>query len=432
MQGLVRVAVACTTLAALQAAVAGDVTHDVAAQEPGLEALYRDLHAHPELAFHETRTAALLADRLRAAGYRVTTGVGGTGVVGVLENGAGPVAMLRTELDALPIEEKTGLPFASHERASNGQGVTVPVAHACGHDLHMAGWVGTAQWMAAHRDRWRGTLVLVGQPAEEETRGAQAMVADGLLTRFPRPDYALGVHDDPGLPAGQVGFHPGAFRASRDTVEIVVHGRGGHAAKPQNAVDPIVIAARTVLALQTIVSREVDPLSPAVVTVTEVHGGTPASVIPDEARLRVSVRTFDPATRARILDSIRRQAAAEAAAAAAPAPPDVTVTADVEPVENDPELTARLAAALRRALGPEAAREMPVRMTSEDFSVYGHAGIRAVLFHIGAVPPAVLASGGSHPDVHSPQWAPAVEATLPALVAAEIVMLTDLLPGPRR
>ena len=400
---------------------------EIAAIEPELESLYRDLHEHPELAFHEQRTAAALADRLKALGFEVTTQVGGTGLVAILRNGPGPVVMLRTELDALPIEEKTGLPFASKAKGLDSEGRVVPVAHACGHDLHMAGWYGTAKIMARRRDKWHGTLMLVGQPAEEITRGAAAMLADGLFTRFQKPDFAISVHDEPSLPSGKVGFHSGFFRASSDTVDVTIFGRGGHGAKPQLTVDPIVLAARAVLGIQTIVSRETDPLSPAVVTIGSIHGGTAGNVIPDSVRMQMSVRSYDEKVRKHLLASIKRQLDAEAAAADAPSPPSIKITPGAEAVYNDPQLTARLVDVLRRDLGPESVVEMPAKMTSEDFSEYGRAGVPAVLLHIGAVNPAILASGAKVPDLHSPEWFPELEPTLRSLVAAEVVMLMDLL-----
>ena len=403
---------------------------EIAALEPELEGLYRDLHEHPELAFHEERTASALAERLSALGFEVTTGVGQTGLVAILRNGSGPVVMLRTELDALPIEEKTGLPFASKSKGLDSEGKEVPVSHACGHDLHMTGWYGTAKIMARRRSTWHGTLMLIGQPAEEVFRGAAAMLADGLFTRFPKPDFAISMHDEPSLPSGKVGFHAGLFRASMDSVDVTMYGRGGHGGKPQTTVDPIVLSARAILGIQTIVSRETDPLSPAVVTIGAIHGGTAGNVIPDEVRMLMSVRSYDEKVRKHLLESIKRQLNAEAAAVDAPSPPSIKVVPGAEAVYNDPEVTARLVAALRRDLGPDSAVEMPAKMTSEDFSAYGRAGVRAVLLHIGAVNPAELASGAKLPDLHSPKWVPELEPTLRSLVAAEVVMLTELLVAP--
>ena len=408
---------------------AGQVMPELTAIQPDIEALYRDLHQHPELGFHEIRTAGTLAARLKALGYEVTTGVGKTGVVAILRNGPGPVVMLRTELDALPIEEKTGLAFASTATTRNDAGEIVHVAHACGHDLHMAGWIGTAEVMAGRRAGWHGTLMLVGQPAEEVAGGAEAMLADGLFTRFQKPDYAIGMHDDASLPSGQVGFHAGYFRASADTLEVTIYGRGGHGAYPHMAVDPIVIAARSILGFQTIVSRETNPLSPAVVTVGAIHAGTASNIIPDQVRMLMTVRAFDPQVREHLLASIKRQLDAEATAADAPTLPLIKNTDRADVVYNDPALTVHLAKVLSRDLGPDSVREMPAQMGAEDFSQYGRAGVKAVLLHIGAVDPAVLASGKSIPGLHSPQWAPQLEPTLRSLVAAEVVMLTDLLAG---
>jgi amidohydrolase len=392
---------------------------DVNALYPGIEKLYIDLHRNPELAFQETQTAAKLAARLKEFGFEVTTGVGGTGVVGLLKNGAGPTVMLRTELDALPVTEQTGLPFASK---------TPGVMHACGHDIHMAAWAGTAQWMSEHREQWHGTLMLIGQPAEEVGSGAAAMLKDGLFTRFPKPDYAIALHDDDTLPAGQIGYHAGFFRSAADFPTVTIFGRGGHGAMPQSTVDPIVLAARIILAWQTIISREDDPLNPAVITVGSIHGGTKNNIIPDQVTLQLSVRTFDPQVRKHVLEAIARIARGEAAAAGAPREPLVEPTpgmATVEAVYNDPELTKRLAAALKGS------SEMPAKMTSEDFSEYGRAGVKAVLLHIGAVDADKLAeskqSGKPLPAPHSPEWAPVREPTLKAAVQAETTALVNLL-----
>jgi amidohydrolase len=409
---------------------AGLVVPELTTLQPKLEALYRDLHEHPELAFHEVRTADILAKRLKALGYEVTTGVGKTGIVAILRNGPGPVIMLRTELDALPVEEKTGLAFASKATMRNDAGQTVPLAHACGHDLHMTGWLGTATVMAGRKDRWHGTLMLVGQPAEEIVGGASAMLADGLFSKFPKPDIVIGIHDEPTLPSGQVGYHAGFFRASADTLDVIIFGRGGHGAYPQRTVDPIVIAARSVLGIQTIVSRETNPLSPAVITVGAIHGGTVANIIPDQVQMLLTVRAFDPKVREHLLAAIRRQLDAEATAADAPAMPSIKIIGGTDAVYNDPALTAHITEVLSRELGENSVHEMPAQMGSEDFSQYGRAGAKSLLLHIGAVDPAELASGKILPGLHSPQWAPQVEPTLRSMVAAEVVILTDLLNAP--
>lgn len=402
---------------------------------PDLETLYIDLHRNPELAFQETQTASKLAARMKALGFEVTTGIGKTGVVAVMKNGAGPTAMMRTELDALPVAEKTGLPFASTVVTKNAAGQATPVMHACGHDLHMAAWAGTARLMAEHRDRWRGTLVMVGQPAEEGSSGAAAMLKDGLFTRFPRPDFALSLHDDDTMPSGTIGYHPGFFRAMSDAVTITVYGRGGHSAMPHNTIDPIVLASRIVVSLQTVVARENNPVDPVVVTVGSIHGGTAGNVIPDEVRLQLSVRTYTNAVRTRTLDAIRRIARGEAIAAGAPREPLIDAPAEGNPpVYNDPALTTRLAAALKRGMGDAQVVEMPQKMTSEDFAQYGLAGVPAVLLHIGAVSPAKLAqvrqTGIPVPAPHSPEWAPDLEPTLKGAVRAEVTALLELLRVP--
>jgi len=401
---------------------------------PDIEALYIDLHRNPELAFQETQTAAKLAARMKALGFDVTTGVGRTGIVAVMKNGPGPTVMLRTELDALPVEEKTGLPFASTVVVKNDSGQSTPVMHACGHDLHMSAWAGTARLMAEHRDRWHGTLIMVGQPAEERSDGASAMLKDGLFTRFPRPDFALSLHDDDTMPAGTIGYHPGPFRAMSDNVTITVYGRGGHAAMPYNTVDPVVLASRIVLALQTVVSRENNPVDPVVVTIGSIHGGTQGNVIPDEVRLQLSVRTYTSEVRTRTLAAIRRTAKGEAEAAGAPREPQVDAPARGNaPVYNDPPLTLRLAAALKKGLGEQSVVEMPLKMTSEDFAEYGLAGVPSALLHIGAVDPAKLAAarqtGIPVPAPHSPEWAPDHEPTLKAAIRAEATELLELFGG---
>lgn len=408
-----------------RAASLGPSPSDIDHLYPGIEALYIDIHSNPELAFQEKQTAAKLAARVKELGYEVTTGVGGTGVVALLKNGSGPIVMLRTELDALPVTEQTGLPFSSK----------IPgVMHACGHDLHMAAWAGTAQWMAAHRADWHGTLMLIGQPAEEAGSGASAMLKDGLFVRFPKPDFAIALHDDDTLPAGVIGYHAGFFRAAADFPTVTIFGRGGHGAMPQNTVDPIVIAASTILAWQTIVSRENDPQSPVVITVGAIHGGTKNNIIPDQVQLLLSVRIFDPLVRKRVLAAIARIAKGEAEAAGAPREPLIEPTTGMTgdaAVYNDPELTNRLAATLEKGMPSGNVVEMPAKMTSEDFSDYGRAGVKAALLHIGAVDPEKLAqsrrTGVPVPAPHSPQWAPVRETTIKAAVQAETLALLNLL-----
>jgi hippurate hydrolase len=397
---------------------------------PDLRALYEDLHRNPELGFQEAQTAAKLVARLKAMGYDVTTGVGRTGIVALLRNGAGPTVMLRTELDALPVAEKTGASFASTVMTKNLAGATVPVMHACGHDLHMTAWTGTAKWMAEHRQQWHGTLMLVGQPAEETSGGAEAMLTDGLFTRFPRPDYVVGLHDDDTMPAGTIGFHAGPFRAMSISPTVTLYGRGGHGAMPFNTIDPVVMAARTVMALQTIVSRENNPMDPVVLTIGSIHGGTQGNVIPDEVKLELNIRTYTDEVQKRVLDSAMRIIKAEAAASGAPREPSITMARSGHVVVNDPALTRRVAAALQKAFGTQQVVEMPAKMTSEDFAEYGRAGVPSVLLHIGAVNAAKLAesrrTGIPVPAPHSPEWLPDLEPTLKAAIRGETVALLDL------
>jgi amidohydrolase len=398
---------------------------------PEIDALYRDLHEHPELSMQEQQTAAKLAALMKAAGYEVTAGIGGTGIVAQLKNGDGPTVMLRTDMDALPVEEKTGLPYASKVTTTDGSGATLSVMHACGHDIHMSSWYGTARLMAANKSSWRGTLILIAQPAEETGEGAVAMLKDGLFTRFPKPNYALAIHDDSTLPAGQVGFTPGYTAASSDSVDITIYGLGGHAAQPQATVDPIVIGARVVTTLQTIVSREIDPRKPAVVTVGAFNGGTKNNVIPDQVKLLLTVRSYDPGVRKHLLASIERIVKGEAMAGGAPKEPLIKVTPTANSTYNDPELTKRGAAVLRKVLGDGNVVEVPQKMVFEDFSEYGRAGATASLFWVGGVEPATFAaaqkSGTILPGVHSPQWAPDRERTLKTAITAETAMLMDLM-----
>jgi hippurate hydrolase len=427
---LVGAAAGTGAAAAAAAPLPPALTEQLNASYPAIESLYQDLHRHPELAFNEHQTARKLAERARALGFEVTSGVGGTGVVAILRNGPGPTVMLRTEIDALPVQEKTALAFASTETTKNAAGETVPVMHACGHDLHMSAWYGTARLMAENRKQWSGTLMLVGQPAEEPLQGSAAMIKDGLFTRFPKPDYALSMHDEGTLPAGQVGYHAGYFRAAADTVTITVFGQGGHGAAPHDTRDPIVMAARIVMALQTLVSRENNPMDPVVITVGSIHGGTQANIVPDQVKLQLTVRTFKDAVRKRVLASIAREVKGEAMAADAPKEPLVEVKPGADAVYNDPALVERMVGTLQGALGAQNVNEMPAKMTSEDFANYGQAGIKAILLHVGAVAPSKLAAareaGVTLPGPHSPQWAPEFEPTVRAAITAETAILLDL------
>jgi hippurate hydrolase len=404
---------------------------------PSLDSLYIDLHKNPELSLHEERTAAKLAARLRNLGFEVTERVGGFGVVGVLRNGAGPTVMVRTDMDALPIKEQTGLPYASTTTVKNDAGGTVPVMHACGHDIHMSSWVGAATLLSRTRDRWHGTLVFVGQPAEEVVQGAENMIKDGLMTRFPKPDFVIGLHDTKVLPAGQIGVVAGPAYAASNAVDIRFFGKGGHGAAPHLTIDPLLIAARTVVTLQTIVSREVNPFDPAVVTVGTFHAGTKRNIIADEAKLELTVRSFKPEVQKHLLAAIERIAKAEAAAAGAPREPEVVVDAHEasEVVFNDPVLAARLTTALRRGLGD--ANVVPGQPVtgSEDFGVFGRvAGVPSIQLSIGAVEPAQFASaksaGTTVPGPHSPLFAPDREPTIRTAVAAFTLSALELVGTP--
>jgi amidohydrolase len=409
----------------------GTLLAEIDSVYPQVQTLYVDLHQHPELSGHEVNTAAKVAAELRKLGYEVAEKVGGTGVVAVLRNGPGPTVMLRTELDALPVEEKTGLPYASKVTTKNDAGVTVPVMHACGHDIHMAALVGTAEIMTKTKDQWHGTLMLIGQPAEETVGGAQGMLADGLFTRFPKPDFAIALHTTNNLPAGKVGVTAGYSRSNADTVNITIYGRGGHGARPETTVDPIVIAAKTILSLQTIISREIKPGDPAVITVGYIQGGTKNNIIPDEVHLGLTVRSFTTEVRKKLLAAIERVAKAEAESANAPKPPLVQVIDPANAVYNDPRLAERLSVALSQALGAGNVEQIPAEMVSEDFSAYVEAGVPSLYFSLGVADPAKFkeaeASGVPLPSNHSPFYAPDVEPSLKTAIEAEIAVLRNLM-----
>ena len=413
------------------------VASEVEAVYASSAALYQDLHLHPELSSHETQTAAKLAPQLKELGYDVITGVGGTGIVAVLKNGSGPTVMLRTELDALPVVEATGFAFASKVRTKDDAGNDVGVMHACGHDLHMASWMGTARIMAGSRKTWSGTLVLIGQPAEETGAGANAMIKDGLLTRFPRPDFALAVHDDARRPAGEIAFHAGPALSNADAVTVHIYGKGGHGARPETTIDPIVIAARTVLALQTIVSREMNPFDPAVITVGSIHGGTKNNIIPDEVVLQLTVRSFTKPVREHLFASIDRIVKAEAMAAGATKTPTIERLNTADALVNDSALTKRVGAALIRQMGPTHAMEGNAEMVSEDFSAFALAGIPSLQMRVGAIEQgrfdAAMKSGETLPSLHSSTFLPDLELTMKATIQAEVISLRELMaPSQRR
>ena len=392
-----------------------------------LEGLYEDLHAHPELSFAEHRTAAILADRLRALGYEVTTGVGGTGVVATLSNGEGPTVLIRADIDALPVKEATGLAYASTATALNDDGESVSVAHACGHDMHATWLIGTATLFAGHRDQWNGRLLLVVQPAEEIGTGADAMIDDGLYERFGTPTVALGQHVVPS-PAGTVLHRSGPIMAASDALRITLHGHGGHGSSPHTTNDPVVMAASTVMKLQTIVSRGIDPGATAVVTVGTLHAGTKENIIPDTATLSLSVRTFEPAVRDRVLASIERIAAGEAASYGAPKPPDVDSLYSFPVTENDPTATDIVAAAFDAHFGLERSFQAPMATGSEDFGMFGRrGGYPSVFWFIGGTDPALwtkaVAADRVAEDIpfnHAPGFAPVQHPTIEAGIEAMV------------
>ena len=406
-------------------------SEEVESVYPDAHALYLDLHEHPELSKHETQTAEKLAARLRSAGYDVTEHVGGTGVVAILKNGQGPIIMLRTELDALPVEEKTGLPYASKVRTKDDAGRDVPVMHACGHDLHMAAILGTAEVMAHSKNTWHGALMLIGQPAEEGFGGAKVMINDGLFTRFPKPDVAVALHVANTFPAGVVGITPGVYNSNSDAIRITIYGKGGHGAAPHTTVDPIVIAARTILALQTIVSREVKPGEMAVLTVGYIQAGTKNNIIPDQAEMGLTVRTYKQDVRKQVLAAVTRITKAEAAAAGAPREPLVDRYQGDDSVYNDPALAQRLRAPLEAALGKENVVTAEPITPSEDFSYYVEEGIPGFYFSLGGADPQKFAdakaSGTMLPSNHSPLFAPDVDPALHTGIAAEVAVLRNLL-----
>jgi amidohydrolase len=393
-----------------------------------LEDFYRDLHQHPELSMQEHRTAGKAAERLRAAGYDVTTGVGGTGVVGVLRNGDGPTVMLRADMDALPVKEETGLPYASAASATDADGNTVPVMHACGHDMHVAWLVGAATLLASARDAWQGTIMAVFQPGEEIAAGAQAMIDDKLFERFPKPRVILGQHVMPGV-AGEITYRAGTTQAAADSLEVRMFGRGAHGSMPESAVDPVVMGAATVLRLQTIVAREIAPAQAAVVTVGALQAGTKDNVIPDDAVLKINVRSFDNDVRGQVLDAITRIVNAEAAASAAPKPPQITITEHYPLLVNDPEQTTKVTAALRAELGDDRVHELTApRAASEDFGSFGTEwGVPSVFWYVGGTDADVYRraeqAGRVAQDIptnHNPRFAPVIHPTLETGVEAVI------------
>jgi hippurate hydrolase len=382
------------------------------ADYPKLDALYKEIHAHPELAFEEVKTAARLAAEMRALGFEVTEKVGKTGLVAIFRNGDGPTIMVRTELDALPMEEKTGLAYASRDKTSwNGRETFV--AHSCGHDIHMASWVGTAKTLVGLKDQWHGTLMFIAQPAEETVSGAKAMLADGLFTRFKKPDFAFALHDG-AFPHGHIRYRVGVGSSNSDGLYIKFRGRGGHGATPQATIDPVMIAARFIVDVQSVISREKDPTEFGVVSIGAIHAGTAENIIPDDAMVLGTIRTFKPEVRARMLAGIERTAKAAAAMSDAPAP-DIKITEGAKAVINDPALVGSAEKALKAAFGDKV-RTSPPGTPSEDFSEFANAGVPSMMFNIGVYDSerwvAAIEGGAPLPANHSPLFAPVPKPTI--------------------
>ncbi len=394
---------------------------------PGLESVYKDIHSHPELSMQENRTARIAADHLGAAGYEVTTGVGKTGVIGLLRNGDGPTVMLRADMDALPVEEATGLPYASGATATDSDGKTVPVMHACGHDMHVTWLIGASALFAQAPDAWRGTLIVVFQPAEETGQGAQAMIDDGLFKRFPKPEVVLGQHLMVG-PSGVLSSRPGVITSAGDSLQIRMFGRGAHGSMPQASIDPVVMAAATVLRLQTIVSREIAATEAAVVTVGSLQAGTKENVIPDEAIIKLNVRTFDEGVRMRVLAAIERIVNAEAEASGTLKKPEITPLDRYPLVRNDPDAVKRVRDAFRRHFAADSVEETAPTTASEDFGSFGAEwGAPSVFWFVGGTDHDMYAKGkkegkiGEIPTNHNPRFAPVIHPTLEAGVEALVV-----------
>ena len=396
--------------------------------------LYRHFHAHPELSFMEKATAARLAKELRDAGVEVTENVGGTGVVGLLTNGEGKTIMLRCDLDALPVTEQTGLTYASKVKVTDpSTGVEVGVMHACGHDIHITNLIATARYLAEHKDRWQGTVMFVGQPAEERGSGAKAMLEDGLFEKFPKPDMAIALHDDATLEANKVGIRGGWSMANVDSVDITIIGRGGHGAAPHTTVDPIVTAAQLVLALQTIVSREMKPIEPAVVTVGSIHAGTKHNIISDRCHLQLTVRSYSDEVRQKVLDGIRRRAEGICQAAGCPESPVIKVSEGTPALFNDEKLTARIRGLFIKEFGKENVHESEATMGGEDFSQYARAGVPVLMYRVGAVNAKRLARMkmlGDPPSLHSPIFYPDAEETLVTALHSMVTATLELLEKP--
>lgn len=414
-----------------------DLVGVVAKEVPSLTELYKELHANPELSLHEEQSAARVAAELRKLGIEVTEKVGGHGIVGVLKNGEGPVVMVRTDLDALPVREQTDLPYSSSKTTKDDLGREVSVMHACGHDMHMACFVGTARTLVQLRDQWRGTIVMIGQPAEERVLGARLMLRAGLFSKFPKPDKALALHCSADMPHGTVGLTEGFALANVDTMEIVVKGVGGHGSMPNLCKDPVLLASQIVVALQSIVGREVRPGDPAVVTVGSIHGGTKSNIIPDEVRLQLTLRSYKKETRQHLIDSIKRITLAQAESAGMPKDkmPEIILSDDQTPaLYNQPELAATVSKAIAGTLGADNVQTRDPSMGAEDFAEYGltREKVPLCMFWLGTQSPATVAEakakGQTLPSLHSPFFKPVPEPTLQTGVQAMTAAVLALMP----
>jgi amidohydrolase len=431
-------AAACAPLLALSATSAlaqpaaplkNDVVTRVDAMYPWLDTIYKDLHAHPEIAFQEVRTAGKLAAEMRKLGFTVTEKVGKTGIVAVLKNGAGPTVLVRTDMDGLPMEEKTGLPYASRARATS-EGRDSFVTHSCGHDIHMASWLATARTLVELKGQWKGTLVFIGQPAEEIVSGAKAMLDDGLFKRFPKPDYAFALHSWP-LAYGTIGYNDGPVSSNSDSLEITFKGRGGHGSAPDKTVDPIAIAARFVVDVQTVVSREKDPKEFGVVTIGSIQGGTVGNIIPDSVQVRGTIRSYSPQVRAKLLEGVRRVAEGSAAMAGAPKP-EMQIGGGGQAIVNSTELVNKTEVVFKEAFGADKAHRMPAMTASEDFSLYANEGVPSMFFFTGVYDPkdvAVAEQAGGKPIAfnHSPFYAPVPEPSIKTSAQAMTLAVLNML-----
>ncbi len=430
-------AAAGLAIALPSAARADDIRAAVAADMPGLLSIYRDFHQNPELAFQEVRSAGIMAEAARKAGFTVTEKVGRTGVVAVLRNGAGPTVMIRADMDALPVVEQTGLPFASKARGQAAGGET-GIMHACGHDTHMTAWIAVARLMAARKAEWSGTLMMIGQPAEETGQGAKAMLDDGLFSRFPKPDYALAFHDMAAVPAGVITYASGPAMANVDSVDIEVKGVGGHGAAPHTTKDPIVLASAIVMRLQTLVSRENNPVEPAVVTVGSFHAGSRYNIISDSAKLQLTVRSFTDEQRERLRTGIERVARGEAIASGLPDNLMPVIAFGVEHTPsliNEPGFTAEVMEPLKVRFGADRVTIAPPIMPGEDFARYRRSdptNIQSVMFWVGGERPEVMAKaekeGTTLPSLHSPFWAPDAEKVIGTAAEALTAAAMRLMP----